>query len=128
MPLHDPGHSCRVRRLPCKEELPPVLLAKEASPHVGANTHARVIIYHLSSFVAVPLPPPLLQVARLVPDYVRSLVAAVAPHAQQVVAAFGIPDALVAAPIALNWEAYNSYDNQGELPCSPFGGSTAGRQ
>lgn len=57
------------------------------------------------------------------PDYVRSLVAAITPHTQQVVNAFGIPDALVAAPIAGNWEAYNTYDNQGELVGSPFGNS-----
>lgn len=56
------------------------------------------------------------------PNYVCSLVSAVAPHTQQVVAAFGIPDALIAAPIALDWERYNTYDNQGELPCAPFSG------
>lgn len=71
-----------------------------------------------------PRPPSALptwtQVARLVPDYVRSLVASIAPHTQQVVASFGIPDELVAAPIAANWERYNTYDNQGELPGSPF--------
>ena len=49
------------------------------------------------------------------PDYVRQLVAVVAPNAQQLVNAFGIPDRLVAAPVAGNWEAYNKYDNQGEL-------------
>lgn len=35
------------------------------------------------------------QVARMVPDYVRSLVASVAPHTQQLVNALGIPDRLV---------------------------------
>ena len=29
--------------------------------------------------------------------------------------AFGIPDHLVAAPIAADWEAYNAVDNRGEL-------------
>jgi hypothetical protein len=57
----------------------------------------------------------LLQVGRLVPDYVRQLVASIAPNGQQLVAAFGIPDHLVAAPIAGQWELYNTYDNQGEL-------------
>jgi hypothetical protein len=56
-----------------------------------------------------------LQVGRLVPDYVRQLVASIAPNGQQLVAAFGIPDHLVAAPIAGQWELYNTYDNQGEL-------------
>jgi hypothetical protein len=57
----------------------------------------------------------LLQVGRLVPGYVRQLVASIAPNGQQLVAAFGIPDHLVAAPIAGQWELYNTYDNQGEL-------------
>jgi acyl-CoA oxidase len=55
------------------------------------------------------------KVGRLVPDYVRQLVASIAPNGQQLVAAFGIPDHLVAAPIAGQWELYNTYDNQGEL-------------
>uniref|UniRef100_A0A383WDA5 Acyl-coenzyme A oxidase n=1 Tax=Tetradesmus obliquus TaxID=3088 RepID=A0A383WDA5_TETOB len=55
------------------------------------------------------------KVGQLVPDYVRQLVAAIAPNGQQLVAAFGIPDHLVAAPIAGQWELYNTYDNQGEL-------------
>lgn len=33
----------------------------------------------------------------------------------ELVKAFGIPDHLVAAPIAENWQEYNKYDNQGEL-------------
>lgn len=48
------------------------------------------------------------QVGRLVPETVRGLVMRVAPHAQQLVNAFGIPDHLVAAPIAANWERYNT--------------------
>ncbi|KAF6250062.1 hypothetical protein COO60DRAFT_1706247 [Scenedesmus sp. NREL 46B-D3] len=55
------------------------------------------------------------KVGRLVPDFVRQLVAGIAPNGQQLVAAFGIPDHLVAAPIAGQWELYNTYDNQGEL-------------
>ena len=31
------------------------------------------------------------------------------------VEAFGIPDHLVAAPIAADWESYNATDNRGEL-------------
>ncbi len=61
-----------------------------------------------------------LQVGRLVPDYVRSLVASVAPHTQQLVNALGVPDNLVQAPIAGNWEAYNTVDNQGELVGTAF--------
>ena len=36
-------------------------------------------------------------------------------HSQAVVEAFGIPDHLVAAPIAGDWERYNRVDNKGEL-------------
>jgi acyl-CoA oxidase len=57
----------------------------------------------------------LLQVGRLLPDYSRQLVAVIGPQAQQLVNVFGIPDHLVAAPIAANWEGYNTVDNQGEL-------------
>eukprot|EP00005_Dracoamoeba_jomungandri_P005686 CAMPEP_0174251116 /NCGR_PEP_ID=MMETSP0439-20130205/1050_1 /TAXON_ID=0 /ORGANISM="Stereomyxa ramosa, Strain Chinc5" /LENGTH=604 /DNA_ID=CAMNT_0015331355 /DNA_START=154 /DNA_END=1964 /DNA_ORIENTATION=+ len=35
---------------------------------------------------------------------------------QDLVTAFGIPSHLVATPIAADWEKYNEYDNQGELP------------
>jgi acyl-CoA oxidase len=42
-------------------------------------------------------------------------VAELAPRSQQLVDAFGIPDHLLAAPIAGDWERYNSLDNQGEL-------------
>jgi hypothetical protein len=56
----------------------------------------------------------------MVPDYVRRLVAAVAPHTQQVTAALGIPEGLLEAPIAGNWEAYNTVDNQGELVGAAF--------
>jgi acyl-CoA oxidase len=59
-------------------------------------------------------------VARLVPDTVRGLVHQVGPQAVVLVGAFGLPDHLVAAPIAANWEAYNAVDNQGELVGSAF--------
>jgi len=49
------------------------------------------------------------QVARLISPQARRLVAAIAPQAQAVAAAFGIPDYLVAAPIAGNWEFYNRW-------------------
>lgn len=69
-------------------------------------------------FPALFLPPLLSdspQVGRLVPDYVRSLVATVAPHTQQLVAALGVPDGMVEAPIAFDWTLYNTVDNCGEL-------------
>jgi len=45
----------------------------------------------------------------------RELCAKLAAHGQQLVDSFGIPEHLVAAPIAADWEAYNVADNQGEL-------------
>ena len=45
----------------------------------------------------------------------RSSVAELAPNAQGLVNAFGIPEHLVAAPIAADWETYNAVDNRGEL-------------
>ena len=38
-----------------------------------------------------------------------------APHAMSLVASFKIPDAMLSAPIALDWVKYNDYDNQGEV-------------
>ena len=38
-----------------------------------------------------------------------------APHAGTLVEGFGIPRHLITAPIALDWEKYNTVDNQGEI-------------
>lgn len=37
------------------------------------------------------------------------------PYGEHLANSFGIPQHLVAAPIAGNWEGYNVTDNQGEL-------------
>ena len=50
----------------------------------------------------------------------RRLCQELAPSSQALVDAFGIPDHLVAAPIATDWEGYNRVDNQGELAGSAF--------
>lgn len=50
----------------------------------------------------------------------RELCQQLAPSSQALVDAFGIPDHLVAAPIATDWEGYNKVDNQGELSGSVF--------
>jgi hypothetical protein len=52
---------------------------------------------------------------REVPARIRSLCIDLSAHTQQIIAAFGIPDHLVAAPIAADWEKYNEVDNRGEL-------------
>ncbi|CAG9460846.1 unnamed protein product [Pedinophyceae sp. YPF-701] len=54
---------------------------------------------------------------RAVGDSVRALCRELAPAALDLVGSFGIPDHLVAAPIAGDWQAYNvrEWDNQGEL-------------
>lgn len=51
---------------------------------------------------------------RKVGDAVRGLCATLAPQALHLVDAFGIPDHMVQAPIALDWQKFNLDDNQGE--------------
>ena len=45
----------------------------------------------------------------------RAVVFQLGPQAHDLVDSFGIPDHLVAAPIAGGWERYNRVDNRGEL-------------
>ena len=45
----------------------------------------------------------------------RALCAELTPHALPLIDAFGLPEDVLAAPIAGNWVDYNNYDNQGEL-------------
>ncbi|GFR45198.1 hypothetical protein Agub_g6590 [Astrephomene gubernaculifera] len=53
---------------------------------------------------------------RSVPEAVRSAVLSLSPGAcWGLVESFGIPDHLVAAPIAGDWATYNQVDNKGEL-------------
>lgn len=96
-----------------------------AAPSVSQALAPLVALYGLSCvesdlawFMSMEIVPP--KVARLVPQQARRLVAAVSPRAQQVVAAFGIPDHLVAAPVAGDWEHYNRFNNQGELVGEAF--------
>lgn len=56
-----------------------------------------------------------LAVGRAVPAATRALCAQLAPRWRLLVDAFGIPEHLVAAPIAGDWARYNEADNQGEL-------------
>ncbi|MEW5298053.1 MAG: hypothetical protein WDW36_001215 [Sanguina aurantia] len=56
------------------------------------------------------------KVGAQLPSAVRATIAVLGPQAHGIVDAFGIPDHLVAAPIACDWEAYNKTDNRGELP------------
>ena len=58
-------------------------------------------------------------VARALAPAIRSRVRCLSSIVPAVVAGFGIPPHLVAAPIAGDWEAYNAYDNRGELPDAP---------
>ncbi|GAX82883.1 hypothetical protein CEUSTIGMA_g10309.t1 [Chlamydomonas eustigma] len=55
------------------------------------------------------------QAGKAMPMAVRTTVSHIGPMAQAVVEAFGIPDHLIAAPIAGDWERYNRVDNKGEL-------------
>jgi acyl-CoA oxidase len=54
-------------------------------------------------------------VAQCIPDIVRSLCKRVSHHWQVVIDSFDIPERLVSAPIAGNWEDFNTTDNQGEV-------------
>lgn len=60
------------------------------------------------------------EAARWVPDHVRVLCRELGGGSLQLVEAFGIPDALVSAPIASDWVKYNAVDNRGELFGSQF--------
>lgn len=73
----------------------------------------RAVEVDLPWFIAEGLVAP--QAGKTLPQAVREAVAMVGPRAQEVVDAFGIPDHLVAAPIAGDWERYNRVDNKGEL-------------
>jgi len=46
---------------------------------------------------------------------IKALLNSIAPHAIPLVNAFGIPDHLVQAPIAIDWVKFNTVDNQGEF-------------
>lgn len=50
----------------------------------------------------------------------RNICKELAPSAQRLCESFGIPDHLIAAPIATNWVDYNKVDNQGEMYGSMF--------
>ena len=49
----------------------------------------------------------------------RRLCAELGPQALALCDAFDISDTMLSAPVALDWVAYNSYDNQGELEDPP---------
>mmetsp|Transcript_3167 Transcript_3167/g.6936 ORF Transcript_3167/g.6936 Transcript_3167/m.6936 type:complete len:665 (+) Transcript_3167:191-2185(+) len=73
----------------------------------------RVVEADLPWFIGEEVLPP--RAGKAVPAAVRAAVGVLGPSAQAVVESFGIPDHLVAAPIAGDWERYNRVDNQGEL-------------
>eukprot|EP00210_Caulerpa_lentillifera_P008719 g8317.t1 len=58
------------------------------------------------------LPP---SIGRLVKKGVHHLCKEIAPLSESIVSSFGIPDHLVAAPIAFDWEKFNEIDNRGEI-------------
>lgn len=94
--------------------------AAVAPPAAAALLRPAVALYALGCleadlawFVSMEVVPP--KAARLVAPQARRLVAALAPRAAALVAAFGIPDWLIAAPIAGDWADYNRFDNRGEL-------------
>lgn len=72
-------------------------------------TPSRVVSCLALTLTCSNLPP-----ASAVGDAVRALCASLAPQALHLVDAFGIPDHMVQAPIALDWHKFNLVDNQGE--------------
>lgn len=56
-----------------------------------------------------------MQAGKSVPAAVRACCAGLSGVSQALVDALGVPDHLVAAPIAGDWEAFNAVDNDGEL-------------
>merc|ERR1712042_161293 len=59
------------------------------------------------------------EVAQSAPIISRRLCAELGPQALALCDAFDISDTMLSAPVALDWVAYNSYDNQGELEDPP---------
>lgn len=60
------------------------------------------------------------RMGRQVVEDMRQRCQTLSNHSMSLVSAFGIPEHLVAAPIADDWERYNQYDNQGELVGEQF--------
>lgn len=56
-----------------------------------------------------------LDMAKAVPAEARQLCRDLAEDAVGLAEAFGLPDAMLSAPVACDWISYNQYDNQGEL-------------
>lgn len=52
---------------------------------------------------------------KAIPAEARRLCRDLAPESVGLVEAFGLTDAMLSAPIALDWIGYNQYDNRGEL-------------
>lgn len=86
---------------------------KDMILHMTRLFAQRAVEVDLPWFIADRLLPP--QAGKAMPAAVRSSVSQIGPQAQAIVEAFGIPDHLVAAPIAGDWERYNRVDNKGEL-------------
>lgn len=92
----------------------------KAAPNLRGVLTTLTILYamrrievDLALFLSEGLLPP--ESAGWVPSHVRALCKQLGPLCLQLVDAFGIPDALVAAPIAADWVRYNAVDNRGEL-------------
>ena len=68
---------------------------------------------NLGFFLASKILP--LEVGQQVNGAAAALCKELAPQALPLCDAFAIPDSMLSAPIALNWIAYNEYDNQGEV-------------
>jgi acyl-CoA oxidase len=102
------------------------LAARQAAASAKPLLHPTVLLFaascvesDLAWFVGADVLP--LRAAKAVPAACRALIKDMGPAvALELVASFGIPEELMAAPIASDWEDYNRYDNKGELVGSCF--------
>jgi len=72
-----------------------------------------VLEKNLGIFLTTKILP--IEVGQQVPAAAAALCKQLAPQALPLCDAFAIPDSMLSAPIALDWIAYNEYDNQGEV-------------
>ncbi|GAB4821263.1 hypothetical protein N2152v2_008309 [Parachlorella kessleri] len=98
---------------------------EQASPSLRPLLERVVLLYglyrteqDLGWLLAEEMLPP--AAGKAVSEGVRRLCAELAPHYKLLIDSFGIPDHLVAAPIAADWAKYNEVDNQGEVVGIPF--------
>jgi acyl-CoA oxidase len=75
----------------------------------GLSILERALAWYLSRGLVTPATAN--QLSDRLSEWIRQL----APRVLTILDGFGIPEELIFAPIALDWERYNEYDNHGEV-------------